>query len=143
MRASLTGVPLPVLAEKGQTIPLSPVVNGVVPVEYTIVSGPARIVGRELILDDAGPVEIGVSVARSDRFLPAQIRHIVRVASIQLEATVGGEDGELILDWRVGTDVLEMAAELDGPWSPVPGARPPLRIPDLGARGYYRVIRSP
>lgn len=143
MRASLTGVPLPVLAEKGQTIPLSPVVNGVIPVEYTVVSGPARIVGGELLLDDAGPVEIGVTVARSDRFLPAQIRHIVRVASIQLEATLGGEDDELILDWRVGTDVLEMAAELDGPWSPVPGARPPLRIPDPSARGYYRVIRSP
>ncbi len=143
IRTSLTGLALPTVAEKGQAIALSPTFNGHIPLEYTVVSGPARIVGGQLHLDDVGQVEIGAAVAPSGRFLPVQIRHVLRVDPLLLDAIRGAADDELILNWRVDTDVLETAEQVGGPWSPVPGARPPFRIPDLGTRGYYRVIRNP
>lgn len=142
IRTAVGDLGVPLRGEPGEIVPLPGRNYDGVPMQYEVVSGPARIEGGELRLDGLGSVVLKAFFAPSDRYFPAEAVVSISVVPLVLNTVTGSPGEAAVLNWRLTTDALESAASPAGPWLAIPEARPPFR-PTVGDQPrFYRVVRK-
>ncbi len=141
IRRSIGDLSIPNRGEVGEIVPLPLVTSQGDPLLYEVVSGAARVADSRLTLEGIGPVTLKAALPGSDRYLPVEIVRVIAVDPILLKSSWDTASGELILDWRLETDVLESTERLGEPWVALPGARPPYRPSNEKQPRFFRIVR--
>jgi hypothetical protein len=102
------------------------------PVSFSIVSGPARIVSAELLVEDSGTVIVKAVQDGSNLFEAASVQRAITFIRPP-EVTISMSESALTLNWAPDDlFMLEMANTLEGPWE---------KVPEVPATGTFSISR--